>query len=170
MKQFWETTLLDPLATLGNQILELLPNVLGMIIIRSVGWASAWLVGLLVQRLLHVIGLDRACDRLGLNAALARGGVKSDLSQVVGRAAYWIVLVFAAIAALSALNLQPIKDFAHSFLAYIPHLLMAMLILVAGLDRKSTRLNSSHITISYAVFCLKKKKKRHHRVRPTCAL
>src|SRR5437773_5576985 len=26
-------------------------------------------------------------------------------------------------------------------------------------DRKSTRLNSSHITISYAVFCLKKKKK-----------
>src|SRR5437773_4523401 len=29
----------------------------------------------------------------------------------------------------------------------------------AGRDRKSTRLNSSHITISYAVFCLKKKKK-----------
>src|SRR5437773_6973753 len=27
-------------------------------------------------------------------------------------------------------------------------------------DRKSTRLNSSHITISYAVFCLKKKKKQ----------
>src|SRR3989454_9393689 len=30
-------------------------------------------------------------------------------------------------------------------------------------DRKSTRLNSSHLVISYAVFCLKKKKrKRHH--------
>src|SRR5207249_11259320 len=29
---------------------------------------------------------------------------------------------------------------------------------VAGLDRKSTRLNSSHVSISYAVFCLKKKK------------
>src|SRR5690242_21615685 len=27
-------------------------------------------------------------------------------------------------------------------------------------DRKSTRLNSSHMSISYAVFCLKKKKKR----------
>src|SRR5437773_3842737 len=31
-------------------------------------------------------------------------------------------------------------------------------------DRKSTRLNSSHITISYAVFCLKKKKKPVHRL------
>src|SRR2546426_11400044 len=29
---------------------------------------------------------------------------------------------------------------------------------VGGADRKSTRLNSSHLVISYAVFCLKKKK------------
>src|SRR5207342_3786068 len=29
------------------------------------------------------------------------------------------------------------------------------------LDRKSTRLNSSHVKISYAVFCLKKKKKKN---------
>src|SRR5262245_63941258 len=31
----------------------------------------------------------------------------------------------------------------------------------AALDRKSTRLNSSHLGISYAVFCLKKKKKKY---------
>src|SRR5256885_5304083 len=29
-------------------------------------------------------------------------------------------------------------------------------------DRKSTRLNSSHLVISYAVFCLKKKKKKNN--------
>src|SRR3989442_4335345 len=36
-------------------------------------------------------------------------------------------------------------------------------------DRKSTRLNSSHVRISYAVFCLKKKKKtpQHHKP-PNC--
>src|SRR5690554_1951389 len=34
-----------------------------------------------------------------------------------------------------------------------------MLYVAARLDRKSTRLNSSHVRISYAVFCLKKKKK-----------
>src|SRR5687768_17882059 len=33
--------------------------------------------------------------------------------------------------------------------------------LVSRRDRKSTRLNSSHGYISYAVFCLKKKKKQH---------
>src|SRR2546430_7054979 len=38
----------------------------------------------------------------------------------------------------------------------------------SGSDRKSTRLNSSHSQISYAVFCLKKKKtiKSHHTLQP----
>src|SRR3712207_6925291 len=35
-------------------------------------------------------------------------------------------------------------------------------VLTTGRDRKSTRLNSSHANISYAVFCLKKKKKMMH--------
>src|SRR3989442_7832290 len=34
---------------------------------------------------------------------------------------------------------------------------------LAELDRKSTRLNSSHVRISYAVFCLKKKKTQRSR-------
>src|SRR5439155_8586329 len=38
--------------------------------------------------------------------------------------------------------------------------LVVGLVRVAQIDRKSTRLNSSHVAISYAVFCLKKKKKK----------
>src|SRR3989442_9875099 len=37
---------------------------------------------------------------------------------------------------------------------------LGQLVLGPALDRKSTRLNSSHVRISYAVFCLKKKKKQ----------
>src|SRR5688572_31399843 len=40
-------------------------------------------------------------------------------------------------------------------------LILALMLNTKGLaDRKSTRLNSSHSQISYAVFCLKKKKKK----------
>src|SRR2546426_9258391 len=35
-------------------------------------------------------------------------------------------------------------------------------------DRKSTRLNSSHLVISYAVFCLKKKKKKNKQIQHMC--
>src|SRR5436309_8600861 len=36
---------------------------------------------------------------------------------------------------------------------------------MVGQDRKSTRLNSSHVKISYAVFCLKKKKKKKKKIK-----
>src|SRR3712207_8366145 len=41
-------------------------------------------------------------------------------------------------------------------------ILMSDIEYLANEDRKSTRLNSSHANISYAVFCLKKKPIRHH--------
>src|SRR5256885_8663919 len=37
--------------------------------------------------------------------------------------------------------------------------------MIIGKDRKSTRLNSSHLVISYAVFCLKKKNRNNERLR-----
>src|SRR5256885_9855856 len=40
---------------------------------------------------------------------------------------------------------------------FIREVLARIFLSFAGIDRKSTRLNSSHLVISYAVFCLKKK-------------
>src|SRR2546430_8047098 len=44
------------------------------------------------------------------------------------------------------------------------------LIELVGGDRKSTRLNSSHSQISYAVFCLKKKKKNYSNTYHSCVV
>src|SRR5205809_2196441 len=49
----------------------------------------------------------------------------------------------------------------HRSHAYVHTSASMMNLDMAVLDRKSTRLNSSHGYISYAVFCLKKKKKEH---------
>src|SRR5690606_39498960 len=50
--------------------------------------------------------------------------------------------------------------------SFLPFSMSLVVHLARNLDRKSTRLNSSHVKISYAVFCLKKKKnqaQREHR-------
>src|SRR2546427_4830853 len=52
-------------------------------------------------------------------------------------------------------DLRPWKGRARQFA-----ILKSKRLSVLGTDRKSTRLNSSHSQISYAVFCLKKKKKK----------
>src|SRR3989442_7737282 len=50
------------------------------------------------------------------------------------------------------------RIWAHTFLFLFAILALSFVPMLRG-DRKSTRLNSSHVRISYAVFCLKKKKK-----------
>ncbi len=132
MKDFWEKALLQPLELLGRQVLGVLPNILAMTIILLGGLLVAWGVSHLIERVLRVVGLDHLCNRIGVSAALLRGGVKTDPSRLVGRAAYWLIVIFSTMAALGALNLQPINQFAKSFLAYVPHLFTAAVILVAG--------------------------------------
>src|SRR5574337_980606 len=50
------------------------------------------------------------------------------------------------------------SDLTNYLLLIMQYFLYFLLALVLAADRKSTRLNSSHHSISYAVFCLKKKK------------
>src|SRR5690625_8049103 len=63
--------------------------------------------------------------------------------------------------ALQALNEADIITLGPGswFSSVLPHLLVPQIVE----DRKSTRLNSSHVAISYAVFCLKKKKKKREK-------
>src|SRR3712207_7754708 len=65
--------------------------------------------------------------------------------------AHWLVAGAPLVAMTPVLALQyDLRQDTHVVL---------VLSLLAGTDRKSTRLNSSHANISYAVFCLKKKQK-----------
>src|SRR2546427_5197081 len=61
----------------------------------------------------------------------------------------------------STIEETTVEDFDKLFAVNVraPFFLVQQLLPILGRDRKSTRLNSSHSQISYAVFCLKKKKK-----------
>jgi len=128
----WEHTLLGPVTTLSERVLAILPNILAMSILLLVGLAAAWSMGHLMERLLRMLGLDRLCDRVGITAALLRAGIKSDPSYLIGRTTYWLIVIFATVASLGALNVAPINEAAHSLLAYIPHLVTATVIGVIG--------------------------------------
>ncbi len=132
MNNFIEQALLAPLELLGRHALAVLPNVLAMGILLLGGVLVAWLSSAFFDRLLRVLGFDHLCNRLGMITALLRAGVKTDPSRLIGNTLYWTVVLFSSMAALSALNLAPINQFAQSLLAYVPHLVTAGIILLAG--------------------------------------
>src|SRR5690606_39794273 len=80
----------------------------------------------------------------------------SDLRAGVSRGAQ--THHFPTKALLVAASIQHLFDIeAERFRAAFTELPRAQRDLASAVDRKSTRLNSSHVKISYAVFCLKKK-------------
>src|SRR5256885_12328570 len=65
--------------------------------------------------------------------------------------------ILYALAAFRAAPVDVMRDGAGAHEAHRAHLRVSQQRVHGRLDRKSTRLNSSHLVISYAVFCLKKK-------------
>src|SRR5690625_6640846 len=87
---------------------------------------------------------------LGIMTVLDHG-VKPEIPMLSGISGLGHMLLTAALIALFTALGKRIK--------LEPHLPSSRPATAAHLDRKSTRLNSSHVAMSYAVFCLKKKKK-----------
>jgi hypothetical protein len=133
MKEFVNNTLLEPLTTIGTRIVHFLPNFFAAVIILGVGWLLARLLGYGVERLLRMLGVDHLADQLGISAVLTRAGLKPVPSHLAGRMLYWGLVVLTAVAALGALDVAAINQLATSFLNYLPRVLTAAVILLAGM-------------------------------------
>src|SRR5947209_14908548 len=73
--------------------------------------------------------------------------------------------VATMVVGLSQLRSMPVDALPEFAPPYVEVQTEALGLSAPEVDRKSTRLNSSHANISYAVFCLKKKKKKQHTLR-----
>src|SRR3989454_5107363 len=80
--------------------------------------------------------------------------VSAAIAQTEPSALQWLQRIYAATEKLSYSGTFVYQQGQQEKTSRITH------VVESSVDRKSTRLNSSHLVISYAVFCLKKKKKR----------
>ncbi|KST66509.1 mechanosensitive ion channel [Mastigocoleus testarum] len=94
-----------PVQTLITEILALLPNILGAVIIATVGWFAANIVRRIVTNLLATTGADNLGSRFGLSSASGR----QSLSSIIGTIVYVLILIPVAISALSTLQIQAIS-------------------------------------------------------------
>jgi hypothetical protein len=123
---------LQPVQTLLNEVLAILPNILAAVLIGCAGWLVAQVVRRIVTNLLAASGTDQLGHRVGLNQP---AGGKS-LSWIIGTFVYVLILIPTAIAALNALRIDSISAPATSMLQQIlnaiPQILTAGLILALG--------------------------------------
>ena len=114
---------LQPVQVLITQILSILPNILGAVLIGAIGWFVANIVRRIVTNLLMTTGVDNLGSRFGLPRSST--GTQS-LSGIIGTLVYVLILIPVAIAALNTLQIQAISVPAISMLQQILNTLPAI--------------------------------------------
>lgn len=120
---------LQPVQAMVQDILEVLPNVLGAVLIAVAGWFVARIVRMIVTNLLTASGADRWGQQLGLTQAI--GG--QSLSTLAGSVVYVFILIPFAISAFQALGIaaisEPAVEMLRDVLKTIPRIFTAAVIL-----------------------------------------
>ena len=120
------------LDTAGETLGGFLPRLAGALVLLVVGVLLARLAGRLVRGALQRLGLDGAGERFGVSDTLDRAGLGRSLSRVLGQAVRVGLSLVVLFAALSLLGLQFLSDSLNAAVLYLPNVLIAALLLLAG--------------------------------------
>jgi hypothetical protein len=113
-----------------DSIANFLPGALVLFVLLVVSLLVALLIRFIAIRALQGLDFDRRAEPLGIS--LGDWTATRSASQLIGTAVFWTILVLGFLLGLTALDAALPSQFATSVLAYVPHLLAALLILVVG--------------------------------------
>ncbi len=134
MSDLWGDAMVEAFRDMMKRLALFLPKLLALASFIVLGIVVGLMIKAILQRLLRAARVDVFSERWGLQAALSKAGLKQPLSQVVGRVAFWVVFVMFVFMGVDALDLPATAGLMGDVLGYLPHVVVAgLLILVGGL-------------------------------------
>lgn len=115
-----------------SDIMGWLPAFLHGMLFIIVGLIAAWLIGLVLSKLLKRIGVDKLAEKSGVTKLMAARGFDRPISIVIGRFCFWAILIIFVLAAAESMGLSIVAELFNTALMYVPNLLGAFLILLIG--------------------------------------
>lgn len=122
----------DPAITMLTSILSMLPQVAIAIVLIFVGVWLGRIVGNMATGLLEKLGFNSILKTLGLGKMEPSENTMT-MSQIVGRIVQVVIILLFAVEALQIVKLQVLVTMLSGLLAYLPNVLVAIIIVGAGL-------------------------------------
>lgn len=130
--QNWDEAVLTSATNVLTSIGNFLPALVGAIVILIIGFIAANLIGAIVTRFLVALRFNQIADKAEVNRFIFNAGVRMTAAEIVGQLGYWFVLITAFLAAADTLGLHQVSVILGSILFYIPNVVVAVVIIVAG--------------------------------------
>jgi hypothetical protein len=113
-----------------DSLFEFIPNLIGFLVILIVGYFIAKLVKSILLRVLDKVGLDRHLHSGQTGEYVERISPGASPSRLIGAVAFWFIFLFVLSAAIGALQIPAVTAFMNQVLAYLPNVIVAVLIFV----------------------------------------
>lgn len=117
--------------TFRGGIEQFLPRIVAMLAIVVAGWLIAIVLRWAFRRGLEWLRFDVLAERAGV-APMLRTADLPKASALVGSMAFWLVWIGFLLSGISALGLQVLQGVVGAFVQFVPRLLLAVAIVVAG--------------------------------------
>jgi Conserved TM helix len=130
MQPFAAIDIANSLQTALTDLLTFLPKLIGFLIILLVGYVIARVVRAIIARILDRLHVDRRLHESPAGNYVERFSPGASPSRLVGAVAFWLIFIFALTAAIGALQIPAVTAFMNQVLAYLPNVIVAVLIFV----------------------------------------
>ena len=121
------------LLSLFEQVKVFFPKLALALALLLGGWLTGLILAKILRRLLQTLGADRLSSKLQEIDVIERWGFKLELSLVLSKAVYYGVLLIFFLAAADVLGMSAISEQLSSLINWLPKLVTALMVLVAGL-------------------------------------
>lgn len=128
----WFTALYDAWASFAERLVAVAPHLIGAGLIVILGSLLAMGVGEIVSGFLEKLQLDLFLEKTNVYKTLKNAGIKVKVSTMIEEVIRWIILIVIFIAAADVVNLPQVNEFFSAILHYLPHVFIAVLILVVA--------------------------------------
>lgn len=123
---------LEPVRLFMVQLGNFAPKLLLAAIILVAGWLLAKFLRFGTIKVLNAVNFPVLTERAGMDDFLKQGGIKTDTAGILGLLIYWLVVLAAVMVAFNALGLTYVTDLVGRVVMFVPHVIVAVLILAIG--------------------------------------
>lgn len=132
MQSLFDRAFVEPFHRLAEQLGRVAPAVVTVLVILLVGVVVAWVVRRIAYWLLVAIHFDHMVAQTGLAGALERTRIFRSPADFGARMVVGILWLLIVLFALSAANTRLTQEMVAQFVAYVPSLVTAVLVLLLG--------------------------------------
>lgn len=154
MLQLLQNELAQSIINVTGGIGAFLPNVVIALVFVVLGWIFGMAVGRMVAQIIDALRVDMWLAKAGVDKVVERAGYRLNAGAFLGWLAKLFFIIVFLIVALNVLGLSEVNTFLLQVLAYIPNVVVAMLILliasvaadiVSGVVSGATLVVGSHV-------------------------